>query len=112
MSGDPETDQSLSERIAALRARQAARTSAGRTPEAASGWAMGGRMAADMVAGVIVGLLIGWAIDRFAGTSPWGLVICLLLGFAAGLMNVIRTAQSMGQQPGQTKDKPPAGGKD
>jgi ATP synthase protein I len=27
-----------------------------------------------------------------AGTSPWGLIIFLLLGFGAGVLNVLRSA--------------------
>jgi ATP synthase protein I len=31
-------------------------------------------------------------LDRFLSTSPWGLIVFLLLGFAAGVLNVMRTA--------------------
>ena len=44
------------------------------------------------VAGVVVGGVIGWSLDRFAGTSPWGMIVFLLLGFAAGTLNVLRAA--------------------
>jgi ATP synthase protein I len=33
---------------------------------------------------------MGWLIDYAAGTSPWGLIIFLLLGFCAGVLNVLR----------------------
>ncbi|HEY1312216.1 MAG TPA: AtpZ/AtpI family protein, partial [Pseudolabrys sp.] len=45
-----------------------------------------------LVAGVVVGALIGWLIDRWLGISPWGLIVFLLLGFAAGVLNVMRAA--------------------
>jgi ATP synthase protein I len=45
-----------------------------------------------LVAGVLVGAGIGWALDRVLGISPWGLIVFLLLGFAAGVVNVIRAA--------------------
>jgi hypothetical protein len=35
---------------------------------------------------------IGWLIDKVAGTGPWGLIIFLMLGFAAGILNVLRSA--------------------
>ena len=35
---------------------------------------------------------MGWAFDKGLGTSPWGLIVCLLLGFAAGVFNVLRSA--------------------
>ena len=39
-----------------------------------------------------MGVGLGWIIDRLAGTSPWGLIVFLLLGFGAGVLNVLRSA--------------------
>ena len=50
------------------------------------------RLSSEFIAGVIVGAGIGWFIDRFAGTSPWGLIVFLLLGFVAGILNILRSA--------------------
>ncbi len=50
------------------------------------------RLSADFVAGVVVGGALGWGFDKLFDTSPWGLVVLILLGFAAGLLNVMRTA--------------------
>ena len=47
---------------------------------------------AEFVAGILLGAAIGWLIDRLLGTSPWGLIVFLLLGFAAGVLNVARAA--------------------
>jgi ATP synthase protein I len=58
----------------------------------ASGYARGFRLSSEFVAGVIVGAGIGWLIDRTLGISPWGLTVFLLLGFAAGVLNVMRSA--------------------
>jgi ATP synthase protein I len=58
----------------------------------ASGYARGFRLSSELVAGVLVGAGLGWAIDRLLGVSPWGLTIFLLLGFAAGVLNVMRSA--------------------
>jgi ATP synthase protein I len=41
---------------------------------------------------VAVGAGLGWLLDSVAGTSPWGLIVLLLLGFAAGVLNVLRSA--------------------
>jgi ATP synthase protein I len=57
-----------------------------------SGFARGMRLSAELVGGVVVGFLIGWLIDRWLGISPWGLILFLLLGFAAGVLNVMRSA--------------------
>ena len=57
-----------------------------------SGMARGFRLSAELVAGVLVGAAIGWLIDRALGLSPWGMIVFLLLGFAAGVLNVMRAA--------------------
>jgi ATP synthase protein I len=50
------------------------------------------RLSAEFVAGVVAGGVIGWLVDYFAGTSPWGLIVCLILGFCAGMLNLLRAA--------------------
>ena len=57
-----------------------------------SGFARGFRLSTELVAGVLVGAMIGWLLDRWLGISPWGLIVFLLLGFAAGVLNVMRAA--------------------
>src|SRR4029079_19463770 len=48
------------------------------------------RLSAELGAGVLVGAVIGWLLDRWLGIAPWGLIVFLLLGFAAGVLNVMR----------------------
>lgn len=57
-----------------------------------SGLGIGLRIGTELVVGVMVGIAIGWSFDRALGTEPWGLVIFFVLGFAAGILNVIRSA--------------------
>jgi ATP synthase protein I len=64
----------------------------------ASAMAMGFRLSSELVAGVLVGAGLGWGFDRLLSTSPWGLIVFLLLGFVAGVMNVMRTAGVMAKQ--------------
>jgi ATP synthase protein I len=33
---------------------------------------------------------LGWAIDRWLGTRPWGMIVLFFLGVAAGMLNVYR----------------------
>ena len=61
--------------------------------------AMGFRLSSELVAGVLVGALMGWGFDRLLSTSPFGLIVFVLLGFTAGVLNVIRSA---GVAPGKT----------
>lgn len=58
----------------------------------ASGYARGFRLSSELVAGVLIGAGLGWLIDRLLGISPWGFIVFLLLGFAAGVLNVMRSA--------------------
>ena len=76
----------------------------------ASGYAKGFRLSSELVAGVLVGAGIGWLIDRWLGVSPWGLIVFLLLGFAAGVLNVMRSAgliagSALGEGTQQGPDK-------
>ena len=57
-----------------------------------SAMARGFRLSTELVAGVLVGAALGWLLDRWLGISPWGLIVFLLLGFAAGVLNVMRAA--------------------
>ncbi len=54
--------------------------------------AVGLRLSSELVAGVLVGAVLGWGFDRLLATSPWGLIVFLLLGFAAGVINVVRSS--------------------
>jgi len=100
--GQADTDEAaLSARLQRLgeglgQARQRAGRPSGEPGEdratTASGYARGFRLSSELVAGVLVGAGLGWLIDRLLGISPWGLIIFLLLGFAAGVVNVMRSA--------------------
>jgi ATP synthase protein I len=65
-----------------------------------SALARGFRLSTELVVGVAVGAFIGWALDRWLGISPWGMIVFLLLGFAAGVVNVMRAA-GISSGPGQ-----------
>ncbi len=60
-----------------------------------SAMARGFRLSTELVAGVLVGAAIGWVLDYWLGISPWGMIVFLLLGFAAGVFNVMRAAGVM-----------------
>lgn len=50
------------------------------------------RLSTEFVAGVLAGGLLGWGCDRLLGTKPWGLIVLLVLGFGAGIYNVMRVS--------------------
>lgn len=54
------------------------------------------KISVDLIAGVGVGGGLGWlAQQQFPSIKPWGLVVGLLVGIAAGMLNVIRTARRL-----------------
>lgn len=61
------------------------------------GMGLGFRMASDFAAAVIVGAVLGWGLDALFGWTPWGLIACLMLGFVAGVRNVVATASKANQ---------------
>jgi ATP synthase protein I len=63
--------------------------------KAGAGYAQAVKLGSEFVAGVLVGAALGWGLDRAAGTSPWGLIVLLLLGFCAGVLNVVRATGRM-----------------
>lgn len=67
-------------------------------PKTALGLAF--RVSVELVSAVAVGLAIGWALDEWLGTRPWVMVVFIVLGFAAGVMNVYRLASGMGNTAG------------
>lgn len=69
----------------------------------ASMMAVGIRLSSELIAGVLVGALLGWGIDYFLSTSPLGMIVFLLIGFAAGVINVMRSAGVMAKQHDRLK---------
>jgi ATP synthase protein I len=61
------------------------------------------RLATEFVAGILVGGAIGWFFDSWLGTSPWGLIVFLLAGFAAGVLNALRTAGVVAESPARSR---------
>jgi ATP synthase protein I len=83
--------QRLGERLATAN-RPSENGSGPRQAADMSAFARGFRLSTELVAGVLVGAGLGWLLDRWLGISPWGLIVFLLLGFAAGVLNVMRAA--------------------
>jgi len=105
--GPPDEEAALSVRLQSLGERLAHQKKADRNDEAGPGprsdpsaIARGFRLSTELVAGVLVGAFIGWALDKWLGISPWGMIVFLLLGFAAGVVNVMRAA-GVSSGPGQ-----------
>ena len=53
------------------------------------------KLGTELVSAVAVGTIIGFILDSWFDTKPWLIIIFFFLGAAAGMMNVIRTANRM-----------------
>ena len=53
------------------------------------------KLGSELVAAVAVGTIFGFILDSWFGTKPWLIIIFFFLGAAAGMLNVIRTANRM-----------------
>src|ERR1700748_3981658 len=54
------------------------------------GIGFGLRIGIELVVAIGVATGLGWAIDRWLGTRPWGIIVLFFLGVAAGMLNVYR----------------------
>lgn len=81
------------------RARQAGRDRdaprAASAPPSGLGPAL--RLSTELAAGTLVGGGLGWFFDKALGTAPFGLICFLLIGFAAGTVNLVRAAARPGR---------------
>src|SRR5713226_1815122 len=85
--------QRLGERLGQVHPDRPSESGPGQRPTAdPSAIARGFRLSTELVAGVLVGAAVGWLLDRWLGISPWGMIVFLLLGFVAGVLNVMRAA--------------------
>ena len=53
------------------------------------------KLGTELVSAVAVGTIIGFILDNWFDTKPWLIIIFFFLGAAAGMLNVIRTANRM-----------------
>ncbi|MGF7008595.1 AtpZ/AtpI family protein [Aminobacter sp. BE322] len=106
-------DDELERRRRELEASLASRRPASREEEkeagSKAGYGQALKLSSEFIAGIAVGIGLGWITDRFAGTSPWGLIVFLLLGFGAGVLNVLRSAGMIADASSRAPEKRPDG---
>ncbi len=97
-------DRIRKERMEALEARLAEK----RTPEDTvkrhqdehySQAQMAWRLVIELVAGLAIGFGIGYGLDTLFGTLPWMMIVFTMLGFAAGIRTMLRSAKEMQETP-------------
>jgi len=82
----PDKDAELSEMARQMRAAQ---------PWIGAVW--------KMIGGCVVGVLGGILMDRYLGTTPWGLVGLSVLGICVGFYAFIKTALRLGREAERNK---------
>lgn len=58
------------------------------------------RLGSELVAGLLAGAVIGWLLDQWLATKPWLMLVCMLLGFVAGVLNAIRQLKEWNRRSG------------
>ena len=53
------------------------------------------RLGTELVAAGVVGTIIGFILDNWFGTKPWFIITFFFIGVIAGMLNVIKVANSM-----------------
>ncbi|MEM1389357.1 MAG: AtpZ/AtpI family protein [Pseudomonadota bacterium] len=89
---DKERLAKLEARIDALKAERAPKPSP--KSDAVGGAELAWRMVIELVAGIGIGFGIGYGLDTLLGTIPWLLIFFTLLGFAAGVQTMMRSARA------------------
>ena len=89
----------LNERIDAVKSANAPRP---KIEEHHSQAQLAWRMVIELVAGIVIGFGIGYGLDRLLGTMPLFLVIFVLLGFAAGVRTMMRSAAEVQKEAAGT----------
>ena len=103
-AGDPALADRLQRLNAALdKARprdQSQPAGSRRDTSTSSAMALAFRLGAEFVSGVLVGALVGWGLDKVLGIAPWGIIVLTLVGFGAGVLNMMRAAGETGSRKG------------
>ena len=92
MADDRQIDD-LDARIATARAADEARAAGVNVRKPAKGYGQGSRVLAELIGAPIGGGIIGWALDKWLGTSPWLLLILLVLSIVVAFRNIYRISK-------------------
>jgi ATP synthase protein I len=75
-----------------LDSKQEARVERARVRSDGTAFGVAMRLSTEFVSAILIGAAIGWGIDKLVGIAPWGMIVFLMLGFCAGVLNVMRAA--------------------
>lgn len=107
----PQSDDESQEALKRLQDRLDALTAERKPTESAEAAAQtsmgeGYRLLGEVIGGVVGGLGLGWVVDRFAHTTPFGIVVGLLLGTAVSGYVAVKSGDRMGRpKPAEKETK-------
>jgi ATP synthase protein I len=87
----PERDEALKRLDERIDAMAASTVRKARPVEA--GAEAGYKVVGELFGGILGGLGLGWTLDRFAGTTPWGLIGGVVIGMTASILLIVRSAE-------------------
>lgn len=96
-------DARLSQAMAGRAGRDGKRGPPGAPEPTSRGMGMAFRIGTEMVVAPLVGGGIGWYLDGWLGTRPWLMIVLLIAGGAAGLLNIYRVVNGHGMSVGYQK---------
>jgi len=74
--------------------------------QGASDYSKGYRLISEFAAGILVGALVGYGLDYVFHTLPLFLIVFLLVGFGAGMVNMSRAANRTPPTPEELAKMP------
>ena len=106
---DPEADRRRIDELDAQLKKARGTVEKPRPPAAVSHrqTAVAYRVLVDMIAGLLVGGFLGYWLDRWLGWTPFGLIGCLIVGFAAGVNNAWRAIRAFSDDAAKGGDRLP-----
>lgn len=95
----------LGKRLDDLKSRRDGGRRAAAAERDSQGMAVGFRIAVELTAALVVGGFLGYMLDLWLGTAPLMLIVLLLVGSAAGFLQVYRTAMELERKAKEAKAK-------
>ena len=117
-SEPPDRLAQLGRRLDAARARRGdGQPAAGSgDPALQQGMAVGLRIGVEFVVTIALATALGWALDRWLGIGPWGMIVLFFLGIGAAMVSVYRAVAGIrvpvGYRRAETLDTSRQGAKD
>ena len=82
--------ESLDERLDRLQQAEANRAT---KAQGDAGNRAGRLIVNQLIGGPLGGAVVGWLLDRWFGTAPWIMLTLMFVGFAGGLISVVRISK-------------------